>query len=339
MPDRVANLANRLIADQLDPVPRQLLMTRVLGMPGDDPEVLRVHQEALDHSVQIRSLLGKQKDDGSFGRFNLIIDHDKLSGGANEMALYRAQSLGLANDHPMMTALRHYLENQLDALKTRKEQPTDRWPWASRLVLSALLSELGSQHPDIAELREIWKRVVEKNFGNLPEMLNGQTEPTIDFFDGHDHMWPAEWRQLKFSIYQLVLLADHLPFELEKKMMQYLFEYARGIFPVSIRSMRYHPLVFESRETLRYVQSIEILNRFSASSPYLLKAGEWLWEQLGQNGLWDLGPNAIKDPQLPLSDSWKSIATRQKDCTVRMLLILSNIQLSCDLYQSVCHTI
>lgn len=52
---------------------------------------------------------------------------------------------------------------------------------------------------------------------------------------------------------------------------------------------------------------------------------DWLDNNKDENGQWDLGAQANDNMYFPLSDSWRKLSDRIKDCTYRIEKIIANI--------------
>ena len=52
----------------------------------------------------------------------------------------------------------------------------------------------------------------------------------------------------------------------------------------------------------------------------------WLAENRGSDGLWDMGADAKDGIHFPLSDSWRKIEDRKRDCTQRIKRLLNRLE-------------
>lgn len=333
-------MAQKLLKEPLESVPRFLIMRDLLQMPPDDTDLTAVRQQAMQ-SALIADLSGRQLPDGSFGRFALQTGLDNPNGGANEAALIRALSLGLDEHHPMMASLRQYLESELEKSVQRCQHPHDgeEMLLARMLVLSGCLRQLNSRHPDVLQTISHWQTILTASF-NGNEFQSSIFRDRCDEIFGFDNgFWPEHWPEFGFSRSMLLLMKDQLPYAVEQGMISYLINNTRGIYPISNRSLKYFPLEFASRECIRFISSLELLAQYLGAAGFLRSAADWIWEQLGSGGYWDLGKQAGDQLYLPLSGSWRSKYVRQRDCTVRILILLSKLQQTCELYDTTCHFI
>jgi hypothetical protein len=315
----------------LDPIPRHILMRDVLFMPADDPELESARQAAMS-SEPITRLIDQQRPDGSFGRFTFIADPDTPNGGVNESAMIRAFSLGLEQDHTLLVSLRHFFESVLQHL-------ADSNPYgiARSLILAACLRQMGSDHPLVMAIVRDWRTIIESSFDGQAYQIALFHDKCEEMFGPDQNLWPEKWPEMGFSRYMLLLLKDQLPFKVEQGMIHHLIYQSRGIYPVSNRSLQHFPLEFTSRESARFITSLELLTQYTSAAIYLRHAEDWLWEQLDSDGFWDLGSPGRDNRHLPLSESWRSKFARQQDCTVRILALMTRLQQTCDLYDTTCH--
>ena len=311
-------------------MPRFLLMRDVLYYDEHSHELTAAEKAAMQ-STQVLELCSRQHPDGSFGRFAVQPSMDIPNGGVNETAMIRALSLGLTSSHPTMVRLGAFLEEVLSQAQNRP------MPVARSLILASCLRQLNSSDPTVMAIVDKWRSVLETSFGDDNFQASVFRDKCEDVFGPDNDQWPEQWPELGFSRYSLLLMKDQLPFRIEKSMINYLINKTRGIYPISNRSLLHVPLIFASREGLRFIAALELLTNYISSAPFLLHAAEWLWEQIGINGYWDLGSSARDNRHFPLSPSWQSPKNRQWDCTVRILSLLVKLQQTCDLYEKTCH--
>lgn len=338
MPDRVARMAQRLLSMPLDPIPRYIVLRDVLFMSADDPELIAARDSAMQSKPIIR-LIEQQHADGSFGRFRFIADPDTPNGGVNESAMIRALALGLEPDHAVLADLRRFFESVLQRLAGYGSDVPARpnRPIARALILAACLRQLGSEHPLVTAIVRDWQQIIEASFDGQTFQTDVFRDKCEEAFGPDQNFWPDRWPELGFSRYMLLLMKDRLPFKVEQAMVHHLIYQSRGIYPVSNRSLQHFPLEFTSRESVRFITSLELLTQYTSAAVYLRQAADWLWEQLDRDGLWDLGSPGRDYRHLPLSDSWRSRLARQQDCTVRILALIARLQQTCELYDTTCH--
>ena len=335
MADQITSLAYRLLDGPIEAVPRYRLLRDVLLWPLDKAEMV-VAREAAMRSRLISELVQAQQPDGSFGRFYSRNKRIRYAGRTTETALIRALSLGMTGDHPMLVRMKNYMEAVLlgEADWPDHPDPSLDWPIAKKLVTAARLRHLD---PDNELARLEASRCVKLVEATFAEDYFDELEFTEAYEDIFNQ--PAEHgTRMLFSLYGLLLVQGLLPYPVEQRLTHYLIKESRGVYLISNRSLGYTPLTFESRESLRYIRALELLSGFPSSAELLTHAADWLWEQMNNNGLWDLGHLGRDGLELPLSDSWRG-GQRPVDCSVALLCLLMRLQRTCDLNDRICHNL
>ncbi len=85
------------------------------------------------------------------------------------------------------------------------------------------------------------------------------------------------------------------------------------------------PNEFQSVETSRYLEAIDILSGYKLAKEKLGFVVKWLEDNKGENGQWDLGAKAKDNLYFPLSDSWRSAECRKADCTAKINAIINKL--------------
>ena len=86
------------------------------------------------------------------------------------------------------------------------------------------------------------------------------------------------------------------------------------------------PTTFQSVETSRYLEAIDILAGYRLAKGKLGFVIMWLEENKDENGQWDLGSKAKDNLYFPLSDSWRTVVCRRADCTEKITAVLRKLQ-------------
>lgn len=325
MSDPINDLAMRLLCGPIEAIPRYRLLRDVLLMSPDDRDLADARRD-ITHSRLVSELAAAQHPDGSWGRFYTRNKNVRFAARTTETALIRANALGLDASHPMVRQAIGYLERVLEgeAVWPDREDPTLDFPLSVQMVTAARLRQFVPDHS--LALREAyrWRDLVavsfsEDGFDDLQYLERGEAL--------FGQPMPQDPRML-FSQYSLILLRGLLPEEAEINLIRYMTGYTRGIYLITNRSLRYKPLSFVSRETLRYIRALELLGCYRGAEDLMKDAIEWLWDQRGHDGMWDLGPAGRDGLDLPLSESWRR-GQRPVDCTVRMLILLQRLKFAC----------
>lgn len=327
MTDPINALALRLLCGPIEAVPRYRLLRDVLLMSPDDADLADAWRD-IQHSRMVSELSAAQHADGSWGRFYTRNKNVRFAARTTETALIRAKALGLDASHPMIMKAIGYLEQVLDGQTTwpDRQDPTLDFPHSVYMVTAARLRQFSPNHP--LALREAyrWRDLIEASFSDEGfDDLQYQERGEALF----DRPMPQDPRML-FSQYSLMLLQGLLPEHAEINLIRFMTGYTRGIYLINNRSLWHKPLSFVSRETLRYIRALELLGCYLGAEDLMQDAIDWLWEQRGHDGMWDMGPTSRDGLDLPLSESWRR-GQRPIDCTVRMLILLQRLKFACRL--------
>ncbi len=126
--------------------------------------------------------------------------------------------------------------------------------------------------------------------------------------------------------YQLALLPDLLSREIESSMFDYVLVHPRGIVYIYNNRLDTPPEQFASRKANVYLAAMELLSDYSISPKKLGFVVDWLKSQRDENGLWDMGSDVKDGIHFPLSDSWRKIEDRKRDCTSRVIRLLDKLE-------------
>jgi hypothetical protein len=209
---------------------------------------------------------------------------------------------------------------QGDADFPDREEKNDRWQTGKRLFLASTLSRIDPDHPALHRDRQLWHEIAERAF------RSGRYRQR-DEIEAHAELTGATVKDSYLVLggkYQLNLLGSApglLSGELEKALLRWLWDRPEGIGYLGVPLMRTPPP--KPGPVERWLGSLELVSRlFPAWTQFGQPVMEWLWDQRGEAGEWDLGPRARSSATLPLSDHWRSRRNRQHDWTTRVLLLL-----------------
>ncbi len=335
MADYIETIAVRLLDMMPEIVPAYKINKHLVGYSSNSGELEQMRQMVYE-TEQVQVLLRQQSAIGSWGkRFFTRNKNVKNPARTTETALIRLNALEIDREAEVFQRSVEYMEKLLDGRL--------RWPdqldsslqhdEAMRLVIVTRLSQIRPEHPYVKDYIEKIKQIMNAAFapGFFDEAI--LLEASEDILR---HRLTTD-RQICFSLYPLILLRDQLDFELQQLWIEHLFKHRRGIYLVNNRSLQHLPLSFPSEESMRYINAVELLSWYPAAVSYLEDARDWLWEQENNEGLWDLGSYGRDGLELPLSRSWRNPVSRHIDSSVRILMILHRLQLTCSLRDTVCH--
>lgn len=318
-----ARIVAQILNTDPDPVPKYRLLTDVLPLAEDDPELMSA-REAVLASRWVREIVRYQHDDGSWGNFH------SLSAPAGkqpttEQALRRLLALGLTVADAPVTAATGYMERVLagEILTPDRVEKTHRWDVYMPLMLAAWLRDLSPRYMPALAVAHQWARIIGHAFSGAGYDQGRYLEAYREEFRDTPH--PRAGRLQDFvHFYTLRLLPGMLPPDTEDKMLAYVLDHPTGIYyvyngPVSA------PPTFQSREAGRYLAALELLAAYPSAHPKLSFAIDWLTDNLGADGLWDLGTLCKDGVHFPLSASWRAPRDRRIDCSVRILALLARL--------------
>lgn len=266
-----------------------------------------------------------QNPDGTWGsQFHTLSMPDRRQGLiTTEQALRRLKILGFTiGDEPIKRAV-----GCMCACLRGERRIDDYWEkghdWAlfTRMMLSAWVLEF-SPEPEALEFAQSWTRVIEEAFkdGNYDDSAYraAYTEEFRSPIRGG--------RERDFvDFYHVSLLKGQLSEEIESRFLDYVIGKPEGIYYICDGPVLSLPGEFASRETVRYLAAVELLLGYRLAAHKLQFAADWLGQNRGSDGLWDLGPKSRDGVHLPLSDSWRRKGARQADCTEWIASILDQL--------------
>ncbi len=335
MADQITMMADRLMASELEPVPRYRLLRDVYCLPEHHPDMVEAYEQAMQSRL-ILELVQAQHDDGSFGRFYSRNKQVRQASRTTETALIRALSMGMKPDHPMLKKMKKYMEAILRDEISWPDHPDPSldWPLSIKQVTAARLRQLEPDHPLAMKEAVKTRKLIEASFedGSFSELTFNE------FYEDLLGVPPVYGSRMLFSLYSLLILQGLLTYQKEVLLIKHIIENCRGIYLVNNHSLKYTPLTFESRECLRYMRAIDILSLYPSSADLLMHAVDWFWEQQNNYGLWDFGPLGRDGLELPLSDNWRQ-GQRPIDSTVILLTLMMRLKRTCDLRDKICHSL
>ncbi len=317
----IRQTAQRILAEQPDPVVRFLLLRDVLHRPANDPELSLAAQQR-DASDQVRALHREQWQDGGWGRLHSQDYAGMQRVPTTEAGVERALALGLDATHPLLRHAAAYLIGILKGRTQCRDRPekNDRWETGVRLFTAATLARFEPNLAVLDEVWQLWSDIASRAFAS------GAYDPEAEI--GAHRDWTGASVKDSYLVidskYALALLGSRaaaLPLELEAALVQWLWHKPDGIGYLRQPLWRPpHPLKAGPLE--RWFASQELLSIYPSWRSVAGEVVSWLWEQRRPDGWWDFGPRARFSAVLPLSETWRRKGARRTDWTTRVLLLL-----------------
>jgi hypothetical protein len=307
-----------LLALNLDPTPKYLLLRDIVQLDRDDKVLLEL-KESVMKTKWVNNITKFQWADGSWGDFHSLsgVRGTKLT---TEQALRRLLILGLEkHDLPIKKAqnyMERYLLGELD-LRDRTEKKHD-WDLLTRLFVATWILRVDSSNPVAMEIAEDWAAVITHAFSGGEYDPEAYTEAYYEI-----HKAPAEKFMWGFQNFYLVaLLPGTLSPEIESAFLDYILNSESSIYYIYDRCLKEFPDNFCSKRASRFIHAYELLNRYDCSGEKLQEFRNWLNENISDDGFWDMTQNAKDNIHFPLSNSWRKAVNRKIDCTIRIQKLL-----------------
>lgn len=113
--------------------------------------------------------------------------------------------------------------------------------------------------------------------------------------------------------------------ETESIVLDFILDYPTGMVYIYNKPIRNLPEKFASKQANYYLAAIELLAGYTGAAEKLKHVAEWLINNRGNDGLWDMGAVVKDGIHFPLSESWRDPADRKADCTYRVSRILEQL--------------
>ncbi len=287
--------------------------------------VLVVSGENYMESKWVKEILALQREDGSWGYFHTLSNPTKAQPITTEQALRRLRILGLTEKDEAIGKAIAYIEGCLKGgldIPDRREKFRD-WKVFKSLMFATWLKLLSPGHSLAEPIIQAWAKIIEAAFAT--GVYDHQAYLTA--YKAVFGLKPHNGRLVDFvSFYQVTLLQGALKPETERRLLKHLISLDTGIYYIYDYKIADLPVKFASKQTNRYLTALELLSGYKAAGELLGFATEWLQENRGHDGYWDLGSAAKDGKNFPLSDSWRSSVNRKKDCTARVERLLEGLK-------------
>jgi hypothetical protein len=277
-------------------------------------------------SKWVQEIVDLQHEDGSWGFFHALSQPTKKQPITTEQALRRLRILGLTvSDEPVRRAL-SYTERCLcgvSSIPDRAEVKPD-WGLFVETMLATWLKIFIPEHEPALAVAARWARVMEETFvdASYDQLVYESAYRAALHPKGKD-VW---YFKSLCNFYPLTLLSNMLTPETESRMLDYVISYPTGIYYITNTPLNVLPEDFTAREATQYLAAIELLADYKLAGSKLGFVAEWLRKQRDENGQWDMGAKVKDGVYFPLSDSWRKIEDRKRDCTERITTLLRKLE-------------
>jgi len=257
-----------------------------------------------------RQIISLQNNDGTWGNIfhSLSVPNNKKP-LTTEQALRRLKLLGFTIlDEPIKKAVTCMVsclngEREIDNYSEKNRD----WDLFTKLMLSTWVRIFQPQNGVALECAKYWVTMIEN-----------------DFADGK---YDEDTGEVDFvTFYEMNLLQGLLSEATESRMLDYVINHEKGIYYVYGKRISELPKEFQSVETSRYLEAIDILSGYKLAKEKLGFVVRWLEDNKDENGQWDLGTKAKDNLYFPLSDSWRNVEYRKADCTAKINAIIDKLK-------------
>ena len=309
----VLHCARFILASKPEPIVTWRLLHEVLGFSADDPELVDVKTAAL-RSKWVRQLEQAQLADGSFGRFHSQDTKQQTIFRTSEEAIDRAFALGLSADHPMLTRLKAYIQQALQAQVhiTDPDEKNDAWPVIIRFILAGRLAQIEPSNSLIIPFRQYLIEVAESAFKSGAYRPEDEAVAYKELSGIH---LPKGFLESQHALWILSSQPLARPFEIA--LLEWVWNKPDGI-----RYIRAPLSAPESSRIGYWVRSMNLLSRFATWQDRSVDVLNKLWEMQDEQGWWDFGKRTGKCVEFPLSENWRRSIHRKMDYSACILTLL-----------------
>ncbi len=316
----ISEIVSRILESDPDSVVRYRIQREVLHIPASQ---LIADKIKLDANPWVQQLIQEQHPDGSWGRFHSRDSQSKQKIITTEFGVARGLALGLDNSHPIFCRVVDYLAQLLrvDIEFPDWAERNDRWPTGVQLFAAATLAQLKPNHLFVDEAWELWAEIAARTFAG------GSYDPDAEI-QAHRALTGATIKgsylvlNNKYALTLLSARVGELPENLETQLSRWVWEHPHGVRYISVPAATL-PLDAYPSLVDRWFSTHELLSGFPVWRDFAGEVANWLWSQLGDDGLWDFGPRSAGSHYFPLSPNWRKLLHRKFDWSTRVLALLS----------------
>jgi hypothetical protein len=339
---------------------RYRVMTELMDMRKDDPDVKKARAEAFEYKVGLQ-LHRLQRKDGTWGG-NLHAGDSRKYLSSLENSLWRLFEFGWNRDcqavRDAAKTLRGFMTSKKDlkffefAKAVKADERRERYyRWFLRILALGALTRAGyteeRNRTAVMELLDLTAGFVDNPASRKPVEEIGAALPLIreDAWNQGYSFFPDLYTTIVFAHSEWLLQG-----ELAKMRLKKIFDYvmsplyqdlapelglvrtAKGTFARSHGIKLYSPDHYQKKGNLdELLIHMELLARLGLINRYpaLISLFEWLQAQQGKDGRWSFSTKLMNDSSrwiqlLRIEKDWRSPTRKEADLTFRMLLILKH---------------
>jgi hypothetical protein len=277
-----------------------------------------------------RKIQELQKADGSWGYFHSLSMPTSGKPITTEQAINRLGRLGFTKEDEVIQKALAYLHS---CLAGEREIPDTRekrmdWDIFIELMLASWIRRFDRSDTLANAVAKKWKTVVTAAFQSGQYDPDAYIQTLYDVFSPKYGTVKRHQELLRVQYYYPVsILAGEIEESIEQAYFDYVMESPTGYYYTYQGSMMQLPEDFCSKKASGYLAAVELYaaypNRYCKEK--LQFVADWLNQSKNADGNWDMGMDAKDGTYFPLSDSWRTAALREKDCTWRIEKLLAAI--------------
>ncbi len=267
-----------------------------------------------------REILAAQDAEGKWQGFHGMAQPTPGKPLTTEQALRRLERLGFTREDDCIQRALAYMHDCLTGAKSIPdpvEQAVD-WPRFVDMMLAAWICRFTDNDSAANRIADAWAEVITAGFASGSFDGTAYAEVYLRIIG----LRPGARMVGVGNFYPVSLSAGRLNATTQEALTAHLLRSDGGIYYVYGKPLHVLPEQFQSREASRYLAAIELLAAFPHGRQQLSFVADWLEEHRNPRGGWDMSSAAADRLYFPLSDSWRSAAVREADCTERISRLL-----------------
>jgi hypothetical protein len=313
----IAQLAERILAEDPDPIVRFRLLRDVLRTPADSPD-LALAQKALERSRWVQELAAEQRADGGWGRFHTTDTRSKQRISTTEAGVERALALGLDATHPLLRKTSDYLGAILAGSIRFPDgaERNERWATGWRLFTAATLARIEPNASILDDTWSLWAEIAQRTLTSGAHDREAELGAHRDLAGVSKEIGYLTLSN-KYAVSLLASRAQRLPAFTERALVTWLWRKPRGL---GYMDVALHAAPAAAGPLDRWFASLGLMAGFPTARVLARDVLDWIWSRRNERGLWDFGP--ARSAQLSLSENARRKHRREHDWSTRTLALL-----------------
>lgn len=303
---------------ELDTIPRYLFMRDILKVDRDTPDMQILKAKVLK-SDHVRKITDEQLEDGSWGRFHTLstITKDPVT---TEQALKRLFYLGLDRDDETIKKAISYMEGHLEDKYDFRDYNEKKHDWRlfSHMMAATWILIFDKDNELALDVAKKRAKVLEHTFKDGHYDSDAYVEAYNDILNPEKgkFVWPIE------NFYQVSMPKGLLSKDTERAFVEYITSSDNGIYYIYNKPLKILPTEFLSKETLRFINAYSLIGDYDTTNNNIQRFIDWMYSNIGDDNMWDIGTKSKDKYVLPLSNSWRKAINRKIDSTITILKVL-----------------